>query len=128
MSREQHRLRAILYLGGAIATGAGLQTVLTGGRSFPPWRRASPMLESEVRFYSAYYVGYGLAMLRTAGRAEREPMAVRALAGTLFLAGVARAGAWVSVGRPHPFQQFLLAAELAIPPLVLAQQARAATT
>lgn len=81
------------------------------------------MVESELRFYSVYYVAYGLMLLRTAGRAEREPTAVRALAGALFLAGVARVGAWLTVGSPHPVQQVLLAVELTAPPLVIIEQA-----
>ena len=119
----ERRLRAMLGLGGLVATSAGLHTVAVGGRSFPPWRHANPMVESELRFYSAYYVAYGLTLLRTAARAEPDPAAGRALAGALFLGGIARAGAWLKVGRPHPFQQALLALELAIPPLILAQQA-----
>jgi hypothetical protein len=119
------RLRAVLYAGGAIATSAGLHTALAGARSVPPWRHASPMVESELRFYSAYYVAYGLALIRTARSTEPDPDAVRALAATLFLAGLARAGAWVATGRPHPAQQALLAIELAAPPLVVAQLARA---
>jgi hypothetical protein len=82
------------------------------------------MLESELRFYSAFYVAYGLLVVRTARRTQLDPAAVRALAGTLFLAGLGRAGAWLTVGRPHPFQQALLAIELAAPPLVVAEQAR----
>jgi hypothetical protein len=33
------RLRGALYLGGIVATSAGLHTLLTGGRSFPPRRQ-----------------------------------------------------------------------------------------
>ncbi len=81
------------------------------------------MVESELRFYSAFYVAYGLTLLRTAGRAERDPATVRALAGALFLAGAGRASAWVTVGRPHPLQQALLAIELAAPAFLVAEQA-----
>jgi hypothetical protein len=51
---------------------------------------------------------------------------VRAIAGTLFLAGVGRAAAWWKTGRPHPLQQALLVVELGAPPLVLLGQARRA--
>jgi uncharacterized protein DUF4345 len=71
--RPQRRLRDLLYLGGAVATSAGLHTLLGGGKSFPPWRHAGAAVESELRFYSAFYVAYGLLLLRTARRADRDP-------------------------------------------------------
>jgi AcrR family transcriptional regulator len=122
--RPQRRLRGLLHLGGIVATCAGLHTLLVGGRSFPPWRAASAMVESELRFYSAFYVAYGLLAFRTARHASPDPPAVRALAAALFLAGLGRAGAWLTVGKPHPLQQALLAIEVVGPPLVVVEQAR----
>lgn len=121
---QRHRLRGLLCLGGVVATSAGLHTLLVGGRSFPPWRPASAMVESELRFYSAFYVAYGLLLFRTATRADPDPPALRALAAALFLAGLGRAGAWLTVGKPHPLQRALLVIELATPPLIVADQAR----
>lgn len=69
---------------------------------------------------------HGVALLRTAPRAETDTTAVRALAGALFLAGLARAGGWLAAGRPHPGQRALLALELAGPPAVVGWQARLA--
>jgi hypothetical protein len=119
-------LRAAFYLGGAIATGAGLHTVLAGGRSLPGRPLAGPTVESELRYYAAFYAAYGLALLRVAPRADRDPDAVRALAGILFAAGLARAGGWLAVGRPPRAQLGLLAVELAAPPLIVAASGRAA--
>jgi hypothetical protein len=82
-------------------------------------------MESELRYYSGFYVAFGVAALRTAPRADREPAAVRALAGALFLSGLARAGAWRAAGAPHPVQRALLALELGVPPLLVAAQERA---
>jgi len=126
--RRQRRLRGLLYLGGVVATSAGLHTLLGGGKSFPPWRQAGAMVESELRFYSAFYVAYGLLVFRAARRADPDPTTVRALAAALFLAGAGRAGAWVTVGKPHPLQRALLAIELAAPPLVVVEQARLRST
>lgn len=122
--RRQRRLRGLLHLAGVVATSAGLHTLLGGGKSFPPWRHASAMVESELRFYAAFYVAYGLLAFRTAGRADRDFQAVNALAAALFLAGLGRAGAWLTVGKPHPLQRVLLAIELAAPPLILVEHAR----
>jgi Domain of unknown function (DUF4345) len=117
-------LRALLYLGGSVATAAGLHTVLAGSRSVPGQGPANASVESELRFYAAFYVAYGLAALRVAPRADSDAAAVRGLAGALFLAGLARAGGWLAAGRPHPVQRVLLGIELAGPPIVVAWQSR----
>jgi Domain of unknown function (DUF4345) len=118
-------LRAGLYAGGAVATIAGLHTAIAGARSLPGEGPANSAVESDLRYYGAFYAAYGLAVLRTAPRADTEPAAVRALAGAMFVAGVARAGGWLATGRPHPVQRVLLALELALPPLAMAAQRRA---
>jgi hypothetical protein len=115
----------MFYAGGAVATAAGLYTVLAGAKSLPGQELASPSVESELRFYAAFYVAYGLAALRIAPRADRDTPAVRALAGTLFLGGLARAGGWLSVGGPGRLQRGLMVIELAAPPLAVAWQTRA---
>src|SRR5687768_7867995 len=79
LSRSFRRrvLRATFYTGGVAATAAGLHTVLAGGRSLPGEDLGKPSVESELRFYAAFYVAYGLALLRIAPRADHEPAAVR---------------------------------------------------
>jgi hypothetical protein len=62
-------LRVMLLGGGAVATAAGLHT----------------------RYYAGFYVAYGLLAARTALRADRDVTTERALAGTVLLAGLARA-------------------------------------
>lgn len=119
-------LRTLLYVGGVVATAAGMHTVTTGGRSVPGQDVANTSVESELRFYAAFYVAYGLVALRVAPRAGHDTTTVQALAGALFLAGLARAGGWLLVGAPHPAQRALLAIELAAPPAIIALQARAA--
>jgi hypothetical protein len=115
--------QAILYVGGTVATAAGAHTMLAGGGSVPGQGPSGPAVESELRFYGAFYAAFGVAVLRTAPRADRERSAVRAIAGTLLLAGLARAGGWISAGRPHRVQVGLLAAELSLPPAILALDA-----
>jgi Domain of unknown function (DUF4345) len=119
-------LRALLFAGGTVATGAGLHTMLTGARSLPGQETANAAVESELRYYAGFYVAYGLAALRVAPRADRDATAVRGLAGALLLAGLARAGGWSAVGPPHPLQRGLLVVELAAPPVIVGLQTRAA--
>jgi len=109
----------VFYLGGLVATTAGLHTLIAGAKSLPGEKLANPVVESELRFYAAFYVAYGLVALRVAPHADRDARTVRALAGALFLAGLSRAGGWLAVGRPHGVQRALLVAELAAPPVIV---------
>ena len=118
------RLGRAIQVGGGVAVAAGLHTAVSGARWIPPFRRADPGLESELRFYATFYVAYGAALMRLAARADRDPALLRPLAAPLFLGGLARTGGWARVGRPHPTQVILLALELVLPPLALAEQAR----
>jgi hypothetical protein len=118
-------LRALLYAGGAVATGAGLHTVVAGARSVPGRPRADARMESELRYYAGFYAAYGLAVLRVAPRADRDAAGVRAVASALLLSGLARAGAWRANGAPHPGQRALLALELGLPPVMVALQRQA---
>lgn len=123
-ARGSGGLRAVFRIAGVIAAAAGLHTVIVGARSIAGQRTANPSVESELRFYAAFYVAYGVVALHVAPRADRDTAAVRALAGALFMAGLARAGGWLAVGRPHGLQRGLLVVELAAPPLVVAWQGR----
>ena len=69
-------------------------------------------------------MGFGAAGLWMAPRADRETRLLRAWAATLFAAGVARAISWIDVGRPDDLFVGLLVAELALPPIIIAWQAR----
>ena len=117
-------LRSMLYAGGAVATAAGLHSMLAGARSIPGRPVAGPEVDSEIRYYGAFYCAFGLAALRVAPSAERRPAAVRTLAGVVLAGGLARAGGWAASGRPHPGQVALLGVELTAPAAVLAAQSR----
>jgi len=109
-----------------VATGAGLHSALAGRGSLPGVPASDAVMESELRYYAAFYAWFGLQVLRLAPRADTDARALRGLAGVVFTGGVARAGAWRAAGRPHGLQRGLLAIELAAPPLVIAWQARLA--
>lgn len=124
MTRRSTALRAILTVGGCVAAAAGMDTVLRGVRSVPGDQHANAAVESEMRFYGAFYAAYGVAILGLARRPDAYPGAIRAVAGVLMLAGLGRAGGWVAHGAPHPVQRALLIVELALPPAMVALQER----
>lgn len=108
-------LRALLGAGGVVAAAAGAHSAILGARSLPGQSTANPTLESELRYYAAFYAAYGVGALRLAAQPEPDPRAVRGLAATLLCAGLARAGGWRAAGRPHGLQRGLLAIELGLP-------------
>ena len=123
---ERRAFRALFYTGGLVATVAGFHSGVAGGKSLPGQGLSHPSVESELRYYGAFYSAYGIFVLRAAPRADRDKATVRAIAAALFGAGLARASGWLAVGKPHRVQQALLAVELGAPPLTLAWQSRLA--
>jgi hypothetical protein len=119
-------LRGLIALGGAVATGAGVHTALTGSRAVPGFGREAPVdpvLDSELRFFGAIYTAFGIGVLAVAAQPEPAPAAVRGIAAAVFGAGLARVVGWRRVGRPSPGQLALLAVELSAPPALVALQA-----
>lgn len=119
-----NRKRRLLAVAGTIAAVAGTHTAVAGGRSYPPWRRHDPQVESELRFYAAFYALYGLGLLDAARRNRTDPRTINLAATGLLAGGVGRAVGWIDAGRPHPLQQVLLAIELGGPAVVIAAQRR----
>ena len=121
-------LRALLTGIGLVAVTTGLFAGITGTSGMPGENAASANVESELRYFAAFWVAYGVVALWLAPRAAQAQTAVRALAGFMFLGGIARAIAWIDSGRPDDLFVALLVLELAIPPLVIALQVRAMRT
>jgi hypothetical protein len=115
-------LRALITLIGITAIVTGIFVVLTGSSGQVDGTQAAPSVESELRFFAAFWVAYGAAALYVAPRAVRDIHAVRALALFLFLGGVARGIAWIADGRPHTLFVVLLVLELLLPPSILLLQ------
>ncbi|HYP54773.1 MAG TPA: DUF4345 domain-containing protein [Solirubrobacterales bacterium] len=118
-------LRILLLALGSVALVAGLLTVLTGTAGMPGDSRATPNVESELRFYATFWAGFGVLALRAARRPEREALLLRGLAAFLFLAGVARGLAWLASSRPDTPFLVLMGLELTLPFFIVWAQARA---
>ena len=122
MEQKALWLRAVLTLIGITAIVTAAFVILTGSSGQVDGSQAAPSVESELRFFAAFWLAYGAAALYVAPRAAREIHAVRALALFLFLGGVARGIAWIADGRPHALFIVLLAFELLLPPFILLLQ------
>ncbi|HEX9967353.1 MAG TPA: DUF4345 domain-containing protein [Solirubrobacterales bacterium] len=117
-------LRILLTALGAVALVAGLYTVLTGNGGMPGDSRASANVESELRFYSAFWAGFGALALYASRRPEREAALLRGLALFLFLGGVARVLAWLASSRPDSPYLVLMGLELTLPLFLVWAQSR----
>jgi hypothetical protein len=105
---------------------AGGQTVLAGGDSVLDHGDVSAGVDSELRFYAAWYVVAGALLLRSVPRVETEALIVRAFGAAFFLAGSARLLSLVTVGRPHAFALVLMVLEFVIPVVIVPWQAAVA--
>lgn len=116
-------LQATLTILGLIAVTFGALTVLTGAAGVLASGPVSASVDSEMRFYAAWYLAAGVLLLRTVARVESEGTTIRAICAVLFLAACARVVSLVAVGAPHPIFLVLMAIEFTIPAVVVPWQA-----
>lgn len=124
MSRRA--LQVVLVAIGAVAVVAGTTSLLTGTATIPGGDDVSPSVDSEMRFYAAWYVAAGILLLRSVPRVEDEVFIVRTIAATFFGAACARVISIVGNGSPEPWYLFLMAVELIIPAVIIPWQAMVA--
>lgn len=113
------------FLGGSAVFFGGL-TVVAGVDSIIGAGEASATLDSELRYYSAWYVAAGVFLIRAARRVESERVTIRILMATLFVGGLSRAVSMIVVGIPHPVSVTLMVLELSIPLVIVPWQAAVA--
>ena len=108
-----------------VPIATGLWTALAGADSVPSPREASPSVESELRFYSVWYIGAGLALLWLAPRLREHAREFRVFCGLIFLAGCSRVLAALATDWPPTGQIILMCIELTLPLALAAWHARA---
>ncbi len=119
-------LRILWTILGVVAVVFGSLTVLTGGALIPGVGDLPASVDSELRFYGAWYVGAGVVVLRSVRHIESEGRLVRMVCAILVLAALGRVLSMAFVGRPHTLYVVLMVIEFAIPVVVLPWQAAAA--
>jgi hypothetical protein len=119
-------LQAIVGVVGAVAVVFGALSLLFGAALVPDGGEVSASVDSELRFYAAWYAGAGVLLLRSARRLDSEASMIRAVCAVFGIAGCARVLSIMVVGTPHPLFVALMVAELAIPLVVVPLQAAVA--
>ena len=120
-------LRRTLYVLSVIPILTGAWTVALGADSVLGAGDASPELESELRFYSVWWIGAGLFLIWLAPRVEERTLETRVFCALLFLSGLSRLFAAVATDWPSTGQIALMAVELVLAVVLAVWQARVAT-
>jgi hypothetical protein len=124
-SRRDTSLRALqvtLVVLAGVAISFGALTVLSGGSTIPGEETVRPSVDSELRFFAAWYVGAGVFLLGLARRPEHEGRAIRGVCAILVLAAIGRLLSMAAVGRPHAVFLALTVVELVIPIVIVPWQ------
>lgn len=124
-SRSLRTLRRTLYVLAIVPVVAGAATVLLGSDSVPDPGDPSANLESELRFYSVWWIGAGLFVVWLAPRIHERTRELRVFCALLFLTGLSRVLAILDTDWPSTGQIVLMALELSLPPILVVWQARA---
>jgi hypothetical protein len=118
-------LTLFLYVFAAVAVVAGTATVVLGSESIPSAGDPNANLESELRFYSAWWIGAGVFLAWLAPRVGERTRELRVFCGLLFLAATSRLFAVIETDWPSTGQIALMGAEFALAVGLVAWQARA---
>ncbi|HEX8003198.1 MAG TPA: DUF4345 domain-containing protein [Mycobacteriales bacterium] len=119
---SRRALQCALVALGAVPFATGVATLARGTaivRDAPP---PDPNVESEHRFFAVWWTAVGPLLWSLVPEVERRERALRGVAATLFAGGVVRLVAARKTGAPHPLYRALAAAELALPPVMVAWQ------
>jgi hypothetical protein len=113
-------LAAILMVVALLATLTGVQAFWQGRGSVAGSDGESATVDSELRFYSVYWLAYGMTCAWVALDLNERVHVVPALAAVLFASGAGRLLSLVRVGRPETTYISYLLAELIVPVLMVA--------
>ena len=79
----------------------------------------NPNADSELSFYSVFWVAYGVLLIKAANDIERYQARIPWLIGLFFAGGIARLISYIRIGEPHPLFMLLMAIELGLPIIVI---------
>ena len=116
-------LRALALI--PIATG--LASVVFGTEIIREGGGSNANVESELRYYAVFYVGFGLYLWSIAPEIASRGRELRWAAAVLFCGGLARVVGVLIDGWPEADYVMLMAVELVLPPVLVLWQRSIAT-
>ena len=108
-------LRAALVIAGCLPTATGLASMARGTSIVRNAGPVAPNVDSEHRYYAAFWTALGPLLWHTSVNPERHRTRIDAIAATVFAGGAARLLSARQAGRPQPLYLALAAAELVLP-------------
>ena len=118
-------LRGLLFVFGAVAIVAGAWTVVAGSESIPSAGDLNANVESELRFYSTWWIAAGVFLVWLAPRVEERTRELRVFCALLALAATSRVFAVIDTDWPSTGQTILMVVEYALAVLLPLWQALA---
>jgi len=109
---------------GALAAIAGARGVVLGAREVTSAGPVPAAVDSEYRFYAAWYLTAGVAVARRSPPVARRE--IHFLSAGLWTAAAGRVLSLAQTGRPTRGQLMLLGVEVALPLVLLSRQRRVA--
>lgn len=116
-------LAVLVGLLGLVAVFSGLSGMALGPSDvvYPTFA-----LDSNFRFLSAFLTGAGVILLWSLWRLAQAGRELRIVCALVFVGGCARLLSLTTAGRPDAAYAFYIAAEIVLPPIIVALQARLA--
>ena len=110
-------LRIMVFIFGAVCCVIALTHIAIGPSSIPGSVPVNATMDSEDRFYSVMFGGFGAALIWCSRDLAARGGVFKALMLVFFLGGVARVISAAQVGMPNVIFQILWALELLLPPI-----------
>jgi hypothetical protein len=115
-----HRgLQIAVGLLGTVALVAGAAGLLWGAALVQGGEPFSASVDSELRFFAAWYATAGVLLLRSVAAIEAHRATIVAVSAAFFVAACGRALSLVAAGPPHPLYLVLMVIEFALPAILL---------
>ena len=119
-------LQALVALFGLVAVGTAVAEIAVGAALVSQGAAVPADVDSNYRFFAAFWLGAGLVLLWIVPRVESATAPLRAVTGLVFLGGLARLISIAAVGAPSAMFLGLLVLELVLPPIMISWQSRLA--
>jgi hypothetical protein len=110
-------LKSLIATFGAVCIAISLVHVTVGPSAIPGSIPVNATMDSEHRFYTSLFLGFGAALIWCSRNLDEREMPFKALLLVFFVGGLARCMSAMQVGMPSNLFQFLWALELILPPL-----------